>query len=156
MAFKPLTPTLSVSAQPYAADVAAAARAGFRGLISNRPDGEEPGQPTAAEMRALAAAHGMGFAHVPVVPGQIGDEDVALMADALVRLDGPVLAFCRTGTRAAMLWALNEAGREAGREAGARPVGEIIETAAAAGYDLSALRPRLADATARPKPSTAA
>ena len=135
MPFKPLTPTLSVSPQLSEADVAQAARDGFRAIIDNRPDGEEPGQLSAADMEALAARHGMGFAHVPAIPGQIGDAEVAQMASALVRLDGPVLAYCRTGTRSTTLWALSQAG--------ARSADSIIATAADAGYDLTALRPRL-------------
>ena len=135
MPFKRLTPSLSVSPQLTEADVAQAARDGFRAIIDNRPDGEEPGQPTAAEMEALAAVHGMGFAHVPAIGGRIGDEDVAGMADALMRLDGPVLAYCRTGTRSAALWALTRAG--------AQPANDLIAIAGVAGYDLSALRLRL-------------
>ena len=135
MPFKALTPALSVSPQLDEADVAEAASAGFRAIIDNRPDGEEPGQPTAAEMSALAAAHGLGFAHVPTVGGKISDEDVALMAHALADLEGPVLAYCRTGTRSTTLWALSQAG--------AQTADALIATAAAAGYDLAALRPRL-------------
>ena len=135
MPFKALTPALSVSPQLNEADVAEAASAGFRAIIDNRPDGEEPGQPTAAEMSALATAHGLGFAHVPTVGGKISDEDVALMAHALADLEGPVLAYCRTGTRSTTLWALSQAG--------AQTADALIATAAAAGYDLAALRPRL-------------
>ena len=135
MPFKALTPALSVSPQLNEADVAEAASAGFRAIIDNRPDGEEPGQPTAAEMSALATAHGLGFAHVPTVGGKISDEDVALMAHVLADLEGPVLAYCRTGTRSTTLWALSQAG--------AQTADALIATAAAAGYDLAALRPRL-------------
>jgi sulfide:quinone oxidoreductase len=92
MPFKALTPSLSVSPQLSEADVAQAAQEGFRAIIDNRPDGEEPGQLTAAQMQVLAAFHGMGFAHVPTVGGKISDGDVASMEDALMKLDGPVLA----------------------------------------------------------------
>jgi sulfide:quinone oxidoreductase len=135
MPFKALTPSLSVSPQLTEADVAEAARNGFRAIIDNRPDGEEPGQPTAAEMKAMATAHGLGFAHVPTVGGKISDEDVALMAHALADLEGPVLAYCRTGTRSTTLWALTQAG--------AQPADGLIATGAEAGYDISTLRPRL-------------
>jgi sulfide:quinone oxidoreductase len=135
MTIKLLTPALSVSPQLTEADIAQAARDGFRAIIDNRPDGEEPGQVSAADMERLAAAHGMAFAHVPVVPGKIGDEDVARMADALSRLDAPVLAYCRTGTRSTSLWALSQAGT--------LPADTILRTASDAGYDLTALRPRL-------------
>ena len=135
MPFKALTSSLSVSAQLSEADVAQAAREGFRAIIDNRPDGEEPGQLSASEVQALAASHGIGFAHVPTVGGEISDSDVAGMADALMRLDGPVLAYCRTGRRSTTLWALTQVG--------VQPAGALIKTAASAGYDLAALRPRL-------------
>jgi sulfide:quinone oxidoreductase len=141
MPFKPLTPSLSVSPQLSEVDLAEAAREGFKAIIDNRPDGEEPGQPTAAEMQALAGRYGLAFAHVPTVGGQITDEHVAQMADALARLDGPVLAYCRTGTRSTMLWALGEAA--------AQSADALIEVAARAGYDLSGLRPRLEAANVR-------
>lgn len=90
---------------------------------------------SAADMEALAASHGMGFAHVPAIPGQIGDEETARMVDALARLDAPVLAYCRTGTRSATLWALSQTGQQS--------ADTIIATAADAGCDLELLRPRL-------------
>ncbi|WP_428156551.1 TIGR01244 family sulfur transferase [Brevundimonas sp.] len=135
MPFMPLSVTFSVAPQLTAADVAEAGRYGFRAIIDNRPDGEEPGQPTAAEMRALAASHGLGFAHVPTLGGAVSDEHVAQMAEALARLNGPVLAYCRTGTRAATLWALTQSGSQT--------ADALIATAADAGYDLSPLRLRL-------------
>lgn len=143
MPFKPLTPSLSVSSQLSEADIAQAARDGFRAIIDNRPDGEEPGQLSAETVRKLAAAHGMGFAHVPTVGSNITDEDVAGMADALARLDGPVLAYCRTGTRSTTLWALTQAGGQ--------PAEAILAIAAQAGYDLSTLRPRLETSTTTPE-----
>lgn len=143
MPFKTLTPALSVSPQLYAADIERAVHEGFAAIISNRPDGEEPGQPTAAAMAALAEAHGMAFAHIPVVAGAISDGDVAQMMAAMARLDGPVLAFCRTGTRSTALWALSQVG--------AIPAESIIATAASAGYDLASLRSRLGAAAIQPE-----
>jgi len=150
MPIKPLTPALSVAPQLSEAEVARAAREGFRAIIDNRPDGEESGQLSAADMERLAATHGMGFAHVPTVPGKIGDEDVARMAAAIARLDGPVLAYCRTGTRSVTLWALSQVGT--------LPADTIIATAANAGYDLEAIRARLemtATTPERARPSRA-
>jgi sulfide:quinone oxidoreductase len=143
MPFKPLTPTLSVSPQLSEVDVAQAARDGFRSIVDNRPDGEEPGQLSAVEMETLARSHGMAFAHVPAIPGKIGDGEVAQMVSALARLDGPVLAYCRTGTRSATLWALSQAG--------AQSADSLIATARDAGYDLTALRPRLELPTTTPE-----
>jgi sulfide:quinone oxidoreductase len=135
MPFKHLTPTLSVSPQLSVADVAEAAKEGFRAIIDNRPDGEEGGQISAAEMEKLAADQSMGFAHIPVVSGSVDDESVEKMADALDRLDGPVLAYCRTGTRSATLWALTQSGS-------ADP-DDILSITRDAGYDLTQLKPRL-------------
>lgn len=145
MPVKSLSSSLSVSPQPGEAQVAQAAKEGFKAIIDNRPDGEEPGQLSAAGMQVLAARHGMDFAHVPVVPGEIGDEDVRSMADALARLEGPVLAYCRTGTRSTTLWALSQAG--------ILSTDKIIATAAAAGYDLETLRPRLESSATKPERS---
>ncbi|GHH25280.1 hypothetical protein GCM10008023_38460 [Sphingomonas glacialis] len=143
MTIKSLTPALSVSPQLTEADIAQAARDGFRGIVDNRPDGEEPGQLSADQMEQLAASHGMAFAHVPVVAGKIGDEDVARMADVLARLDAPVLAYCRTGTRSTSLWALSQVG--------SMPAETILKTASNAGYDLAALRSRLETNSATPE-----
>jgi len=133
---KPLTPGLSMSPQLSETDVAAAARAGVRSIIANRPDGEEPGQPSAATLAAVAANHGIAFEHIPVTLNAISTADVERMADALRHLPEPMLAYCRTGTRSAALWALTRSGKE-DPEA-------LLVAASAAGYDLNAVRARLA------------
>ncbi|MEA3064070.1 MAG: hypothetical protein QOJ27_505 [Sphingomonadales bacterium] len=112
-----------------AADIPAVAGAGIRLIVNNRPDGEEPGQPFSAEIEAAARAAGLGYRHIPVAKG-FSAWQVEAMADALER--GPVLAFCRSGTRSTHLWALARASR--GAEAPA-----LIDQAAEAGYDLSEL-----------------
>jgi uncharacterized protein (TIGR01244 family) len=132
---KRLTEQLSVSPQVEPGELNRLAERGFRSLICNRPDGEDPGQPSWAEIEAAAAAAGMEARHIPVTPGAIGDEDVARFSAALEELPGPVLAFCRTGGRAVSLWGLSQAGK--------LPTDEIIASAAGAGCDLSPLRGRL-------------
>jgi sulfide:quinone oxidoreductase len=109
MAFKKITSSFSAAPQLTRNDVAAAAQAGYHSIISSRPDGEEPGQPSAHEMARIAEEHGLGFAHVPIVPGKATDADADRMKEALASLPGPTLGFCRSGTRAATLWALAEA-----------------------------------------------
>lgn len=131
----PLQPDLSVAAQISVEDIPALAAAGFRSLICNRPDAEEPGQPPLAALRAAAKEHGMAFEHVPVSGGAFPPASVADFARALDSLPGPVLAYCRTGTRCCVLWALTQVGKQ--------PASALIETARVAGYDLSALRPQL-------------
>ena len=107
-------------------DVSQAAAAGIRLIVNNRPDGEEPGQPSSAEIEAAARAAGLDYRHIPV-DGGFPPETVAAMAEALDR--GPVLAFCRSGTRSTFLWALARARRGG-------PAEESVAAAAAAGYDL--------------------
>lgn len=142
MIFNALTPTLSVASQLTEADIAQAARDGFRAIINNRPDGEEPTQITSKKIALLAAQHGMEYPFVPAVSGKIGADEITGMAQALARLKAPVLAFCRTGTRSTTLWAL--------AQANTLPAEEIIATAAAAGFDLTAFRPQL-EALASPR-----
>ncbi len=135
MAFKQITSSFSAAPQLTQDDLAAAAKAGYRSIISSRPDGEEAGQPSAEEMARMAGDHGLAFAHVPVVPGKATDADADRMKEALATLPQPTLGFCRSGTRAATLWALAEADR-------ADPA-TIVDQAKAAGYDLADLTPAL-------------
>lgn len=135
MDIRPLDEALSASPQIAPEDLPAIAAQGFRSVISNRPDGEEPGQPSSEDLRQAAEAAGLAFAHVPVVGGAISDQDVADFREALANLPQPVFGFCRTGTRTTTLWAL--------ANAGAQTPENLIARAKSAGYDLGALRPRL-------------
>ena len=135
-----LSPSFSATAQIRLEDLAAIAEAGFRGIVNNRPDGEGPDQPLSLDIAAEAKRLGLDYAHIPVVPGQIEDAQVQRLDVFLRRAQGPVLGFCRTGTRAAQLWAL--------RQTSGGNVEEILAAASRAGYDLTSLRPRLEE-TAR-------
>lgn len=130
-----LTDHLRVTEQIAPSDLAVLAAQGVRSIINNRPDGEGADQPASAALAAAASAAGLAYRHIPVVPGQLKDAQVDAFATALAELPGPVLAFCRTGTRAASLWALHAART--------LPPEEVLQRAAEAGYDLSVLRPRL-------------
>lgn len=130
-----LTPTLSVSSQITPQDLVEAAAAGFKSIINNRPDGEAPDQPRSDDIAATAHRLGLAYRAIPVVPGQLSDDQAASFRKALAEMPGPTLAFCRSGMRSTTLWALASAG-DMRAEA-------ILKTAADAGYDLSALRPRL-------------
>lgn len=135
MDIRQLTETVSVSPQLSTSDIEAAATSGFKAIINNRPDGEGFDQPAGDEIKAAAEAHGLAYQHIPITPGQMSEDDVSAFARALEDLDGPVLAFCKTGTRSSMMWALSQAGH--------RDVEDIIRTAREAGYDLSGLSPQL-------------
>jgi sulfide:quinone oxidoreductase len=130
-----LSAALCVSPQIDEADVAKLGALGFSTIINNRPDGEGSGQSPSAALAEAAQRHGIVYRHIPIVPGNIRDEDAALFERAIEDSPGPVIAFCRTGTRSATLWALCEAKR--------RSPETVLQVAFQAGYDLSALRPRL-------------
>lgn len=99
-----ITPDFAISPQLTPNDVADAKAAGFRAIINNRPDGEEPQQPTSREIADAARICGLAYHHIPVVPGEITAEAIAAVATALDDADGPVIGFCRTGRRAASLF----------------------------------------------------
>lgn len=101
---KQLTPEFSASPQIRPADILTIADQGFRAIICNRPDDEEPDQPTAAEIRAAAEQAGLGFAHVPVISQDVSTADAHKMAEALAGLPRPVLAYCRSGARSEAMW----------------------------------------------------
>src|SRR5690242_10446868 len=126
---------ISVSPQIDPADVTELAAQGFAAIINNRPDGEEAGQPAGEPIRLVAETMGMAYTAIPVAGG-FSHAQIDAMRAALDAATGPVLAFCRSGTRSTNLWALAEA--KAGGDAQA-----IIAKAAAAGYDLAGLRPTL-------------
>ena len=132
MDLRSLTPAISVSPQILPTDIADLAVHGYRGIICNRPDGEGPDQPNFAEIARACADNGIEAAYLPVVAGQVGAADATAFAALLARLPGPVLAYCRTGTRSATLWSMAEAAR-------GRPAAEILATTKAAGYDMSAV-----------------
>lgn len=127
----------AVSPQLEPNDMRGLADAGFSTVICNRPDGEDPSQPTVASMREAAEAAGLAFHHIPVTGGEF--PPVAIKAFAKVReeADGKVLAFCRTGTRSITLDALANIEHES--------AAERINRAKIAGYDLSGLRDRLGE-----------
>ena len=130
-----LTENLCVRGQVTPEEVAAAKEAGFTKIVCNRPDGEAEGQPDAEDIRAAAQACGLDFTFNPVSPGAITPEAVQKQADALCEANGKVLAYCGSGKRATVLWALSNPD--------GLSVEERLERASRAGYDLSELRDRL-------------
>lgn len=130
-----LTERLSVASQLTLEDLDRLRAAGIRLVINNRPDGEEPGQISSRELAMRAEALGLGYVHIPVMIGSIGERETAAFREHIDASPGPVLAFCRTGTRSAALWALSQTGRQS--------AASIMEIAASAGFDLTALLPQL-------------
>ncbi len=137
MDLRKIDDTLSVTPQISIEDVEEAARLGFRTIVANRPDGEEPGQPAMADIEEAARKNGLAWVYMPVESGNITDQDVERFAPMIRDAEKPVLAFCRSGTRCTILWALASARSQA-------PAREIFEKARNAGYDISGLAPRMA------------
>ena len=98
-----LTDDYAVAPQIDAADMARIAARGFKSVICNRPDHEDPDQPTVAEIGRAAAAAGLNFRHVPVPGSGMTPDHVIAQGSALAELPGPVLAYCRSGARCAQL-----------------------------------------------------
>ena len=96
----------SVSGQISPEDVAEIAKAGFKSIICNRPDGEQPGQPTFAEIETAASALGLEARYIPVIPGQAGPDEVEAFAAAIKEMPKPLLAYCRSGARSNMMFQL--------------------------------------------------
>jgi len=127
---------ISVAPQITPWDVSEIVRAGFVAIVNNRPDDEEPGQPDSAEIRAAAEAAGLAYTAIPITHAGFSHPQVEAMVAALDAAGGPVLAYCRSGTRSCNLWALASA------KAGGDPA-ELVTKGAGAGYDLSGIRPLL-------------
>lgn len=128
--------SISVAPQISVEDVAAIKAAGFTAIVNNRPDDEQDGQPAGDSIRAAAEAAGLGYTAIPITHAGFSLPQVTAMVDVLESADGPVLAFCRSGTRSCNLWALAQA------RMGEHPA-VLIDKGANAGYDLSGLRPLL-------------
>lgn len=151
MTIAELTETLFVSPQITVEDLPALQARGIRSIINNRPDHEQADQPAAEHLAAAAKAHGIEYRHIPVVGGQINDDQVRQFAQALEQMPLPLLAFCRSGTRSTSLWALSNAAHT--------DADDLLRASEAAGYDLAGLRDRLIslrkDGAKPAKPQTA-
>lgn len=133
-----VTDAMSVAPQIQPGLITALAKAGYKCVICNRPDDEDPGQPSAESIRTAAEAAGIAFHHIPMVganvtPGMLDAFAAALDAAA----EGPTLAYCRSGTRSCMLWSMVTA------RSGALPVDQVLAAAQRAGYDFSPQAPFL-------------
>jgi sulfide:quinone oxidoreductase len=135
MKINKLTDQLSVSPQVALDDIAKLSALGFKSVICNRPDKESDDQPKMSAVESAVKAAGLTWQHQPVVSGNITDQDVTDFSQLMAKLPQPVFAFCRTGTRCSILWALSQVNTMS--------VDDILNTAAEAGYNLSGQQPRL-------------
>lgn len=130
--FRRVTDDFSTAPQISVADVAEAARQGFRTIINNRPEGESADQPPGADIEAAAKAAGLAYVALPVRGGPTPEQVEQTLA-LLAQVETPVLAFCRSGTRSIVTWSLAQA------LSGAKDRDELVQLGRGAGYDLSAV-----------------
>ena len=120
-----------VSDQIQTEDITIIKNKGFKTIFCNRPDSEEANQITVKSIQDQADKDGLNFIHQPVIGGQITQQDVDLFKAHYASAEKPIFAYCRSGTRSSMLWALSESS--------VRPIDEILKLTTAAGYNLSNL-----------------
>lgn len=135
MDIRQLSPTYAVSPQIAVTDIPAIAEAGFKTIICNRPDAEVPPSHHSSVMEAAASAAGLGFVINPVTHQTLNMDMVTAQKAAMDASTGPTLAYCASGTRSSIVWALGQAGE--------MPTDSILSATSAAGYDLGGLRPQL-------------
>ncbi|MEO1091792.1 MAG: TIGR01244 family sulfur transferase [Pseudomonadota bacterium] len=134
--FKALVDGFYVAPQLRHDDFPAAAAAGIRTIINNRPDGEAADQLSHAAARDAAKSAGLAYHYLPVVNGQLTMETVQALRALMGEVEQPILAYCRSGTRSTFLWAFASAPDVDGET--------IVEAAASAGYDVSGIGDQLA------------
>ena len=131
MDLRPITDQFAVAPQILPEDVPGIAEAGYRSIICNRPDDEDYGQACCGTIEEAAEAAGLSFLMLPIASGVVTQEAAEAFKAALRDMPGPILAYCRSGTRCTMLWTIAQYG-EMGSD-------EIIRKTGAAGYEMSGL-----------------
>ncbi|WP_421993312.1 TIGR01244 family sulfur transferase [Qipengyuania sp.] len=134
--FRKLSDDFYASPQVTPQEISEAAAMGVTLVVNNRPDGEAPDQPPGADIEAATRAAGMDYLAIPIGSAGFSEPQVEKLQDALAGAEGPVLGFCRSGTRSTLLWSLARARTGEDPEA-------ISEAAASAGYDVSPVRPAM-------------
>lgn len=140
--FRMLSDRVLASPQLTLADVASAGSKGVTLIVNNRPECEAEDQTPGPAIEAAARAAGMDYLAIPIAPGNFDEAQVSAMAEALGEAQGKVLAYCRTGTRSTLLWALAQA-------ANGEPLEHIASAASAAGFDVSPVRHAMTELAGR-------
>ena len=135
MDIRMITPSFAVSPQIEPDDLPAIKDAGFETIICNRPDEENPVELQAEVLRTATEAAGLRFIDNPLSHGQLTLDHVTLQGETCDETEGAVLAYCASGMRSSIIWALAQAGKA--------PTADIIAAAAQAGYDLSHLKQQI-------------
>jgi len=131
MDIRQISDGFAVAPQIEPSDMVALAAAGFVTVINNRPDAEVPPSHQSSAMQAAAEAAGLSYVENPVQNGGLTMDMVTTQGNAAATAGGPVLAWCRSGTRSSMVWALSQAGKI--------PTQDIVAQLAKAGYQIPGL-----------------
>lgn len=134
--FRRLSDTMLASPQITVADVDAAKAAGVTLIVNNRPEGESDDQTPGEDIEAAARAAGIDYLAIPITHAGFSHPQVVKLAEAMAATDGTVLAYCRSGTRSTLLWALAQASQ-------GTDIASIASVAERAGYDVSPVRPAM-------------
>lgn len=132
MDYRTVTENFAVAPQITLEDLNEIKRLGYVAVINNRPDNEQPGQPTSEQMQQAATAIGLSYFHLPIISGTLPSESVDETRATIAQIEGPIFAYCRSGTRSITLWALSQIGTIPGPE--------IQNAVNNAGYDLPFLQ----------------
>lgn len=135
MDIRQISPHYAVSSQLSVEHLPAIAEAGITTVICNRPDAEVPVEQQIAAIRAAAEAAGLRFEVLELTMATMTPQNVARQNALITGSEGPVLAYCRSGTRCSVIWAMTQAGKMA--------TDDILAATTAVGYDLSGLAPTL-------------
>jgi uncharacterized protein (TIGR01244 family) len=138
MEINTLTPRYSVAPQIESSDLSEIAAQGFSTVICNRPDDENPPPQQAETMKTAAEALGLRFHYHPLTRQTFTPERIAMQKQIISESAGPVLAYCASGTRSCMAWALGASSD--------MNIDEILGLAQGAGYNLEGMRPVLENA----------
>ncbi len=128
MDYKVVTDQFAVAPQISPENIEQIKSLGYKVVINNRPDEETPGQPGTDDIRSLCENAGLEYYHLPIMSGTLPVEAIDQTRELLNKIEGPVFAYCRSGTRSITLWALSQMGQQ--------PSDKVISAVENAGYDL--------------------
>lgn len=131
--FRKLSDLVWASPQITLDDVSAAKKLGISLIINNRPEGESDDQTPGPDIASAAENAGLTYIAIPITHAGFSQTQVSEMVNALEQADGPILAYCRSGTRSTLLWALAQASQGTAPE-------DIATAASKAGYDIAPVR----------------
>lgn len=135
MQLKQVNPEFWVADQITAQDIELIAARGIKTVFCNRPDGEGPDQPNVIEIEQVLKPYGIQIQYLPVVSGKVTDEQAEEFKQLYLKVQKPLLAYCRSGTRSITLWALSQVADQT--------LDQMLLTAKTLGYDLQGVVPRI-------------